>query len=171
MLVVMMGLAGTGKSAVAEGVARSVHAPVFSVDPLEAALLRSGITREQRSDYIAYDLAAALARSQLALGQPAIIDAVNPIELVRGWWRDIAIEFDLPRAVIECVCSDVELHRRRIEARARDISGFIYEPSWEDVQASRAGYEPCTEDRLVLDAVAGLAANISRAIEYVSRFR
>jgi predicted kinase len=69
MLVVMTGLPGTGKSAVAEAVAKALRAPVFSVDPLEAVLLRAGIDREQRSDTAAYDLAAALATSQLQLGQ------------------------------------------------------------------------------------------------------
>jgi len=170
VLVVMMGLPGTGKSLVADAVARAIGAPVFSVDPLEAALIRSGITREQRSDYIAYRLAAALARSQLAMGRTVVVDAVNPIELVRAWWRDMAREFGVPRLVIECVCSDVELHRRRIESRSRAIAGFIYEPSWADVDASRGDYVPCAEDRLVLDAAHDAGENAKRAIEYVRRF-
>jgi AAA+ superfamily predicted ATPase len=37
MLVVMTGLPGTGKTAVAEAVARALPAPVFSVDPIEGS--------------------------------------------------------------------------------------------------------------------------------------
>jgi predicted kinase len=46
----MTGLPATGKSVIADVVAGALSAPVFSVDPLEAALLRLGITREQHSD-------------------------------------------------------------------------------------------------------------------------
>ena len=67
--------------------------------------------------------------------------------------------------------SDAELHRQRIESRSRAIAGFIYEPSWAEVDASRRDYVPCTEDRLVLDAVDGAEENATRAIEYVRRFR
>ncbi len=172
MLVVMMGLPGTGKSAVAEAVARAIGAPVFSVDPLEATLNRYGITREQRSGYAAYGLVETLARSQLGLGQFAVVDAVNSIELVRAWWRDLAAEFRVPRPIIECVCSDPALHRRRIESRRRDIPGFLYEDgaAWPAIEQRRQEYEPCAEDHLVLDAVNPLDANVREAIEYVSSF-
>jgi predicted kinase len=172
MLVVMMGLPGTGKSAVAKGVAKAIGAPVFSVDPLEAALNRAGITREHRSDYAAYDLAATLARSQLALGLSALVDAVNSIELVRVWWRDLAAEFRVARPLIECVCSDQALHRSRLEGRRRDIPGFVYEDgaAWPAVQRRRAEYEACDEDRLILDAVNSIDDNVRRAVEYVRSF-
>ena len=41
MLVVMMGLPGAGKSAIAAVVAKAIGTPVFSVDPLEATLIRA----------------------------------------------------------------------------------------------------------------------------------
>lgn len=73
VLVATTGLPCTGKSALAEAVARAISAPVFSVDPLEATLNRAGITREHRSGYAAYDLVATLAESQL------VLDAVEPL--------------------------------------------------------------------------------------------
>jgi predicted kinase len=167
-LVVMMGLPGTGKSAIAEGVAKAIGAPVFSVDPIEAALLRSGVEHGHSSGLAAYEVAATLARSQLMLTQSAVIDAVNSIEIARSMWRDLAAEFGVRRVLIECVCSDRDLHRRRIESRRRNIPGFIYEPTWRDVEARRAEYEPCTEDRLVLDAVKPIEANLREAVAYVT---
>lgn len=65
MLVVMTGLPGTGKSAVAEAVAKALCAPVFSVDPLEAVLLRAGIDREQRSDTMRIGARASRIRPSL----------------------------------------------------------------------------------------------------------
>ena len=90
---------------------------------------------------------------------------MNSIELVRAWWRDMAAEFGVARALIECACSDRDLHRRRIESRHRNIPGFIYEPSWADVVQRMDEYELCEEDRLVLDAVRPLEENQRRAAE------
>ena len=42
-LIVMCGLPGAGKSTLAEDICRALSVPVLSVDPIEAALLRSGI--------------------------------------------------------------------------------------------------------------------------------
>lgn len=171
MLVVMMGLPGTGKSALSVVVAKAIGAPVFSVDPLEATLIPAGITREQRSGDAAYDLALMLARSQLDLGQSAVVDAVNSIEIARSWWRELAAEFTVPRVLIECICSDAMLHKQRLESRRRNISGFIYEPSWADVEARRVEYEPCDEDRLIVDAVEELETNCRSAVEFALRFQ
>lgn len=41
------------------------------------------------------------------------------------------------------------------------------EPTWEAVQQRRAAYEPWTDHRLVLDSVADLASNVTKAREYL----
>lgn len=43
LLVVVSGLPGTGKSTIADAVGRALSMPVFSVDPIEAAIWRSGV--------------------------------------------------------------------------------------------------------------------------------
>lgn len=171
MLVVMTGLPGTGKSAIAEAVARSLPAPVFSVDPLEALLLRAGIDREQRSDIAAYDLAAALAKSQLEVGQSAVVDAVNAWERLRRWFLGLAEAVGAPSALIETTCSDRRLHRERFEHRDRTIEGWVYEPTWRDVQLRMLEYEPSSLERLVLDSVDPLEENTRAAIEFVAARR
>lgn len=168
MLVVMTGLPGTGKSAIADAVAKALPAPVFSVDPLEAVLLRSGIDREQRSDIAAYDLAAARAASQLQLGQAAVVDAVNAWERLRRWFLGIAEPVGAPAVLIETICSDRRLHRDRFERRDRQIEGWAYEPTWRDVELRMFEYETSSLERLVLDAVEPLEENARAAIEYVA---
>jgi predicted kinase len=171
MLVVMTGLPGTGKSAIAEAVAQVLPAPVFSVDPLEAALLRSGITRDQNSGIAAYELAAELARSQLRLGQSAVVDAVNAWESLRRWYLGLAEPVGAPAVLIETICSDRALHREQFESRRRAIEGWVYEPTWRDVELRMLEYEPSNLDRLVLDAVEPLEENRRAAVEYVTARR
>jgi predicted kinase len=171
MLVVMTGLPGTGKSAIADAVARALPAPVFSVDPLEAALLRSGINRKQSSGIAAYELAADLARSQLRLGQSAVVDAVNAWESLRHWYLGLAEPFGAPAVLIETICSDPRLHRQLLETRDRGIEGWIYEPTWQDVELRMLEYEPSDIERLVLDAVEPLEENRRAAVDYVAASR
>ena len=47
VLVVMAGLPGSGRSAVAEDLAKALRCAVLPVDPVEAAMWRSGVSREQ----------------------------------------------------------------------------------------------------------------------------
>jgi predicted kinase len=170
VLIAMAGLPGAGKSSVAEGLASALAAPVVSVDPIEAALLRAGIERVQPTGYAAYVVAEAVAGGVLALGQTAIVDAVNAVEPARRQWRDLASRHRVRLAVIEVVCSDTALHRRRLEGRVRGIEG-LDEPDWASVERRRAEYEPWTDRPLVLDSVNDLSANIEHALEFVAGLR
>jgi predicted kinase len=78
-LIVLSGLPGSGKSTRAEGLSRTLSMPIFSVDPIEAAMWRSGLARAQ-TGIAAYDVAITLADEHLRLGHSVIVDAVNPVE-------------------------------------------------------------------------------------------
>ena len=166
----MAGLPAAGKSSVAGGIASALSAPVVSVDPIEAALLRAGIERTQPTGLAAYLAAEAVAGGVLALGQTVILDAVNAVEPARQQWRDLASRHDVRIAFIEVVGSDPAAHRRRLEERVRDLEGFD-EPDWASVERRRAEYEPWSERRLVLDSVDDLTSNIKRALELVAGLR
>jgi predicted kinase len=167
VLIVMAGLPGAGKSSVAEAVGRAVPAPVVSVDPIEAAMLRAGVARGQPTGLAAYVVAEAVADGVLALGQNVIVDAVNAVEEARRQWRALAVRHATPLAVLEVVCSDPAVHRRRLESRSRGIDG-VAEPSWEAVDRRRDEYEPWTDQRLVLDSMNDLTLNTASALEYLS---
>lgn len=168
MLIVLSGLPATGKSAIADGLGRAIGAPVLSVDPIEDALLRSGIAPDQPTGLAAYVVAAALAEDILTRGQAVVIDAVNGVAEAKGWWRDLAGRSGVSLVVIETICSDPELHRRLLMSRNRGLTAFP-EPSWEVVVRRRAEWVDWTIERLVLDAVDPLADNVARAIDWVGR--
>ena len=78
-VIVVSGLPGAGKSTVAESVAGELRLPIFSVDPIEGSIIKSGIHRSFETGLAAYLVAEALANEQLSLGLSVIIDAVNPV--------------------------------------------------------------------------------------------
>jgi predicted kinase len=164
-LIVLSGLPGSGKSTVAEGISRSLSLPVFSVDPIEAAMWRGGIARAQ-TGVAAYVIAATLADEHLRLGHSVIIDAVNPVEAPRAAWRDLAAKYQAGLKIIECICADETVHRRRIEARVRAIG--MPEVTWARVLERRAEYQPWTDQRLTLDtSVDAPATLLAAALNYL----
>jgi predicted kinase len=166
MLIVMAGLPGSGKSAVAEAVGRALRFPVVSVDPIEAAMCRAGIDRTQPTGLAAYVVAEAVASDILALGQGVVVDAVNAVEPARQMWRELAETHEAELRWIEVECSDLDLHRTRLESRNRGRRA-PHEPSWADVQLRRSEYEPWTEERLLLDTTRELTINAALALRYV----
>jgi predicted kinase len=168
VLIVLSGLPGSGKSTLADGLSRALSMPVFSVDPIEAAMWRSGLARDQ-TGIAAYDVAITLAGENLQLGHSVIVDAVNPVEAPRAAWRSLAARHRTDLKIIECVCADQTVHRRRIEARVRNIEGMP-EVSWARVLARRAEYQAWTEARLILDTSVAAPENLlAEALNYLRR--
>ena len=165
-LIVLSGLPGSGKSTLAEGLSRQLSMPVFSVDPIEAAMWRGGLARTQ-TGIAAYDVAIALADEHLRLGHSVLADAVNPVEAPRAAWRSLAAKHRADLKIIECVCADEAVHRQRIEARLRNIDG-LPDITWTRVLERRAEYQAWTDARLELDtSTRSLEQLLAEAVNYV----
>lgn len=165
-LIVFSGLPGTGKSRLAVSVGQKLNIPVFAKDWLEASLWRSGIRREANSAWASYDLLSALAESQLKLSQSAILDSVASVESIRQKWRGLAAQYQASFRAIECICSDENIHRNRLDGRQRDIPGW-HELEWAEVLQVHERYEPWTMDRLILDAIDPFETNLRRGFNYL----
>lgn len=166
-LIVLAGLPGSGKSMLAEALSRHFSLPLLSVDPIEAAMWRGGLAGEQ-TGIAAYGVALALAEEQLRLGHSAIIDAVNPVEAPRAAWRGLVAKYRADLKIIECVCADQATHRRRIEARIRNIEGMA-EVSWARVEQRRTEYEAWIDARLTLDTSSQPPERLlAEAIDYLA---
>ena len=163
----MAGLPGSGKSAVAADLGRAWPAAVLSVDPVEAAMWRAGVQRQQPTGLAAYLVVEAVADELLDLGQAVIVDAVNAVEPAREQWRALARRHDLLVRFIEVICPDRDLHRRRLQQRHRDLEGFP-EPTWMSVEARRAGFAEWTDDRLVLDSTRPREENLAAALDHLA---
>jgi predicted kinase len=148
-LIVLSGLPGSGKTVLAESLSRALSVPIFSIDPIEAAMWRAGLAKAQ-TEIAAYEVAQALADEHLRLRHSVIVDAVNAGEAPRSAWRNLAAKHRISLKIIECVVSDETTHRQRIEARVRSIAR-THEFTWARLQQRRAEYEAWTDPRLVLD--------------------
>jgi predicted kinase len=148
-LIVLSGLPGSGKTVLAEGLSRALSVPIFSVDPIEAAMWRAGLDKAE-TGLAAYEVARVLADEHLRLRHSVIVDAVNAVEAPRSAWRKLAAKHRIRLKVIECVVSDETMHRQRIEARVRSIAA-THELTWANLLQRRAEYEAWTDPRLVLD--------------------
>ncbi|MFB9237048.1 AAA family ATPase [Plantactinospora siamensis] len=157
MLIVVSGLPGTGKSAVAAELAARLDGVHLSIDPIEEALLGAGLPRSWETGVGAYEAARAMAELNLDLDRTVVVDAVNDSEPARNTWRVAAERAGVRLGFVLLTLADETEHRRRLEGRVRDLV-HVREPSWADVRARRESFEPWTEDAcLRLDAERAVA--------------
>ncbi|QHD07428.1 AAA family ATPase [Pseudomonas sp. R76] len=147
MLIVFSGLPGTGKTTLAREVARQAGAVYLRIDVIEQALRGSGVLAGDVGAS-GYDVANALALSNLRLGHKVVADCVNPVKESRAAWQAVATAAGVELLDIQVVCSDRQEHRRRVESRAGDIPGLV-PPSWQSVTAHE--YEVWDEVPLTVD--------------------
>ncbi|WP_448650916.1 AAA family ATPase [Pseudomonas fluorescens] len=147
MLIVFSGLPGTGKTTLASELARQTGAVYLRIDVIEQALRGSGVLAGDVGAS-GYDVANALALSNLRLGRWVVADCVNPVKESRTAWRAVAAAAGVELLDIQVVCSDRPEHRRRVESRTGDIPGLV-PPSWQSVSAHE--YEVWDEVPLTVD--------------------
>lgn len=100
-------------------------------------------------------------------GASCILDLVAREEPVREW-RRLADQYDASVAVIECICSDIDVHRSRVHGRQRRIPGW-YELDWDHVQRSRQLYAPISAPKVVIDAVVGIDRNLDEVRAHLAQ--
>lgn len=145
MLYIFGGLPGTGKTTLSSALARKLSAAYLRVDVVEQAMRTTGAAVSGPEGYI---VCYAIASQNLQLGLNVVADTVNPIQITRHAWRNVAISLGIPFVEIEVVCSDDHEHKNRIETRTADIPDFIL-PTWEQVRNRE--YEVWDCDHIVID--------------------
>jgi len=160
MLIVFGGLPGVGKSTIAQNIVRKLSAVYLRIDSVEQALIRSGIdsTEIGPSGYV---IGYAVAKDNLQLGLTVVADSVNPLEITRQAWRNVALEVGVQCIEIELICSDHAEHRCRVESRTADIPGHQL-PNWQNVLERE--YETWDSEHLIVDTSMTSADQVVDAI-------
>ena len=172
MLIAMAGLPAAGKSTIAEILGARLSASVVSVDPIESAILEAGIDGDQPTGLAAYLVAETIAGLVLESGHDVIVDAVNGVDPAREQWVGLARSRGETLRFIEVICSDPELHRERLQARASRLS-HKNEPNWHAVEQSLDEYSPwagasAAVPRITLDSARPLGVNVDAALAFVT---
>ena len=172
MLIAMAGLPGAGKTMMAEILGGRLAASVVSVDPIESAILHAGIDSDQPTGLAAYLVAETIAEALLMSGHSVIVDAVNAVDPAREQWVRLAERQGETLRFIEVVCSDLDLHRQRLEHRQSDHQYYSW-PSWHAVEQSLDEYASwsgmsASVPRITLDSVRPLGLNVDAALAFVT---
>ena len=146
-LIIFGGLPATGKTTIARDLARQLGATYLRIDTIEQALRDSAMMSQPINDE-GYRVAYGIAEDNLRLGRTVIADSVNPIQLSRDAWIDVAHRAHARAVEVEVICSDPQLHRQRVETRSVDIRGLSL-PTWENVICRE--YEPWQREHIVID--------------------
>jgi predicted kinase len=145
MLVVVSGLPGTGKTTMSRLLARRLEAVYLRIDTMDPPI-QTAFGRDIAD--VSYRVAYGVAADNLALGRTVVADCVNPVNMTRNAWLDVALRAEVPSAEVQILCSDAQEHRRRVEDRVADIPGLILS-SWEEVEARRP--DPWLREHIVID--------------------
>jgi len=156
-LVLVTGLQGTGKSTVASAIAQRLSTAVLAHDWAMSGLRPFSEVETVLHDMgpfghriVGWSILNALAQHQLRDRRSVVLDGVArapEVERCRSCAQSEMARFSL----VVTYCSDLELHRSRVEGRQRLIPNW-YELEWSHVERSIETWEPPEHADLSLDA-------------------
>ena len=163
-LVIFSGLPGTGKSALADRLARELSWPLLRIDDLVVEV-------PEGADFRFWDekilTLLTVAEAQLELGISVILDSVF-MGADRLHAQEIARQSGAAFRPVVCHFSDEALWEKRVTERA-DLLGNPAVATWETIQRQRQHFLPWQAGTaLFVDAVEPLEQNYARVLDFVT---
>lgn len=117
LLVVMVGLPGSGKSHWARWLGATTGAIVLDKDVVKSVMVVSGEVDWKQSEAMAYEVLYALADDLLGQGKSVVVDSPGYYRNLQGRYAFIAECAAASLKLIECCCDDSALRDRRLASR------------------------------------------------------
>jgi len=152
-LYIFSGLPAAGKSTLAKALCNKVKAKYLRIDTLEQGL--KDICNIKKVEGEGYRISYLLAKDNLILGNDVVADSVNPIELCRKEWNNVASSIGAQFVNIEVICSDKTEHKTRAETREVGVKNLT-PTTWD--QIINREYHPWQEQVVQIDT-AGKSIN------------
>ena len=171
-LVLFSGLAGTGKTTLANVIARELKTPVISFDYfIDFALPRHVLTDPGNwTNQDVFELMNKLAEQQLSLGVSVILDAVYFSQMSRDAVGAMVERCNARFRVIHTFCSDKNVWKQRVVNRADNASPDETPAQWETIMAELDKFHPWSQtSALFIDSVNPFKENLQTAIKYLTQ--
>lgn len=174
-LIVFAGLPGTGKSSLARALARELRAAYLDKDTIKDCAMRlaSEMNLEQAAQLagaLSYELLVDLARDNLTVGLPVVVDSPAAYQLFRNKIKALARALRADLKLIECICTDERMLRERVELRGRDLPAYRTR-DWETFRQDQGRFERLTDPRLIVDTAEPEAVNLRKIRAYLGQAR
>jgi 2-C-methyl-D-erythritol 4-phosphate cytidylyltransferase len=165
VLILLSGLPGAGKTALARAIAERLRVPLLTKDRIQSALRTRGLAGRTTAD--GYHLMFDLAGEQLSLGVSVVLDAVFPFQEFRLLVRNIASQHGARFCPIYCFCSDWSVWRERMTGRCSYVPDWT-PVGWAEVKRMREVFEPWDpETTLFVDSLSPIEDNIALALDWI----
>ena len=128
-LYIFSGLPACGKTTLAQKLVAHTGFSFLRIDTIEQGLRDLCSVNVQGEGY---RLSYRIAQDNLKLGCSVVADSCNPISLTRKEWQEVAKSTGTCFENIEIICSDLSIHKQRVENRESSVESLRL-PSWSDV--------------------------------------
>lgn len=171
-LIVFAGLPGTGKTSLARALARELRSTYLDKDTIKDCAMRltaeMGLEQGARlAGALSYELLVDLARDNLTLGLPVVVDSPAAYQVFRDKVKSLARTLKADLKLIECICTDERMLRERVEHRGRDLPAYRTR-DWATFQQDQGRFERLTDPRLIVDTAESQAVNLRKIQTYLS---
>lgn len=162
MLVLICGLPGTGKSTIANALARKIEATVLRTDEIRKELFREPRYSEEEKELV-YRATFLIAAYLLKSRRNVIIDGTFYRRAIRKRIYEIAGETKSRLKIVECVAPEYII-RRRMESRARRMN-LLSDADYEVYKKIKNEFEPIQREHIIIDTSKDPERNLKELYE------